>query len=199
MKKISTLIVILISSNIPISCNNEVDCGGATSKIIEISPHIGSFLSNRFIEVERNSCEFTAINIELSNLEYIQYSESSNQKKNISLIPQLFACSPKNELLNPITSIKITSIEPLYFNNKEYKSGINLSGLFKIANENNISISNYIEDHNNRAYFFRLTGDNFTLTLNSNPDKPINHKFQFDFELKDSNNIYFETDVFQCQ
>ncbi len=199
MKKTTIIVIILILSNLPISCNNEVGCGGATSKIIEITSYIGSFKANKFIDIKSPSCEFAAIKVVLSDLEYTYYTENFIQRNNTFFISPLFACSPKNELLNPITSIRITSSEPLYSNSKEFASGTNLVELFNIANENNISIPTYVEEHNSRAYFFRDLEANFSLILNQYPDKPIHQKLQFDFELKDSNNIYFETAIFQCQ
>jgi len=109
MKRLWSLLGVVIITNIPTSCS---DCGSSRPleiSIVELSVSVGSFVSAGFSDDRAEDYRLAAIEVYISDVFYEEISVAREQE-NFFFMNTAFACSPPE--LKPtqsITSILITS------------------------------------------------------------------------------------------
>ncbi|UXX77896.1 hypothetical protein N7E81_11005 [Reichenbachiella carrageenanivorans] len=178
----------------------EIDSLTLTVGSIEIFQGNG-YQRNDFSTNKSTSFNDAAINIEIYELTWLAKLYESHQSNfNFSLINQAYACSPPEpEPTQNLTSITISSNQPITVGDITYESGDNLSDFFSIVNrysdEEDSTIENFIIQQNESPYLFGAYGTSMTFRLNTDiniPNQTITIQVSFD----DNSKFSLKTDEF---
>lgn len=195
MKKALTTFVTIIVMNLPISCVID-DCGSSgpvESRIKKLAVTIGSYDTDNFNTTISTSFNQAAVRMQVTENEYLKaYAPTPS---GLSFINNAYACDPV--ILGPsqrITHLEITSTEPVFSNNTEYKPGTSLNALFHIANRNEIDIEAFLVEQNETRAIFGEFDDEIIFMLKTAPDASINLKLQIEIEFNVGKSFQLETD-----
>ncbi len=203
MKRLLTLITIVIVTNLPLGCYIGDDCGGYTpleAKITDITSEVGMLTSTGFSNSRSTEFDEAAINVSIAGIEYTEISDAS--QPGFSIINSAYACSPPEPPpTQAITSVQITSESSVFFGGEEYASGEDLSQLFIAADylyaRGSTTVAEFIERQNQDLYIFGYDGANVAFQLAEKPDSTINQPFSITFQLSDSEVLQTRIQVFE--
>lgn len=202
MKRLYTAVILITIMNLPVSCIFD-ECGDerpTESKVVEMATTVGTYKLNTFSDTESNNFATAAIQIYIADVEYSPISAINESPNKFTFATQAFACSPPEPMpTQNITTLTITSTEPVFSQGTKFEPGANLNQLFNVANENRISIDEYISLQNNDPYYFARMGGNIILRLNEAPDAPINQKLQIELKFDTAEVFQLETEIFKVE
>ncbi|GAA0193778.1 hypothetical protein GCM10009122_56750 [Fulvivirga kasyanovii] len=200
MKKVLTTLITITVMNLPISCVM-YDCGSSgpvESRVKELTATIGSYGTDNFNTTMSTSFDQTAVRMQVTENEYLK--AYAPMPSGLSFINSAYACDPV--ILGPsqrITRLEITSTEPVFSNNTEYKPGTSLNALFHIANRNEIDIEAFLVEQNEARAIFGELGDEVIFMLKNAPDASINLKLQVEIEFNVGESFQLETDFLKIE
>ncbi len=203
MRRILSLLIVIVITHLPLGCYIGDDCGGYTpleARITDITSVVGVLTSSGFSNSRSTEFDEAAINVSIAGIEYIEISDAS--QPGFSFINSAYACSPPEPPpTQAITSIQITSESSVFFGGEEYASGQDLSQLFIAADylyaRSPTTIAEFIEQQNQDLYIFGYDGANVAFQLGEKPDSTINQPFSVTFQLSDAEVLETRIQVFE--
>ena len=202
MKRISTLLALLLLTSIPISCN--WGCGPFTpleSRITDMSASVGVLdTASNFSTVKSTDFIEAAIELMITNLDYTEIS-AIDGTVNFSFLNAAYACSPPDPKPQAIESIVLTSDAPIFAKDRKFEAGESLNELFQITNysshQETLSIADFIELQQDYLYTFAYLGDVIVFQLKEKPDSVINQTILIEFEFSYGEGIRVESGDFE--
>jgi len=194
MKRIVSLLALIILTNLPISCG--LGCGPFDSRpsvIVSISSEIGSMFDGIYSESISTNFNTAAIKAVVEET----YKVGKNDRFHFNFVSIAYACSPPDPNVQHINSISLISNKNIIFNGIEYQSGEELNSFFKIVYPNgDVFIEQINDSPDDYRWLFGFTGDNMIFQLISKPDFPISQEFTFIFTFDDGLEYQVQTPIF---
>ena len=202
MKRVVSLLVVVIITNLPISCGLR-GCGGDIAEysiITNLGSEIGSRINNGYNDVQSSSFDSASIIITVEAVEYID--NVSSTQPFFSLISASYACSPvPARPYQMLQSLDITSNTDVFSNGEVYEAGSILNELFQVFNYSNtgIAIHEFLQGQDDEWERFGFSGDYLIFSLIEKPDAKISQSFQLAFGFDDGAVFDVETTLFTVE
>ncbi|GEM_PF-4591648 len=197
MKRITTVLVLIVGLNLPFSCNNrDADCGDYDVYEIYMEDfelqtafYNGIDFYPRDLSDQPLGFKSAAILLEVTDELRVKISEVQNAQANTWITP-VMACSPAlPEVINRIISMKISASDTIYSDGRSYMPNTSLNDLFYLYGYNchslaRCDIDGIIYNVMDRAYgLYARQGEPLVFQLLSAPDTLLYTAFRFEFEL----------------
>ena len=203
-KKFYTLTVVVIMTNLPISCcwNSPDSCCGESFsgpdelRVTGIQAEIGSYRMGAFSNEASQSYDTAAIKVYISDLEVFSERWRPSKPSHFSAVNPAMACSPP--LPAPghfISSIQISSNLAVKANGNCYEVGSLLNELFRVTNHGGRTLREFIE-LSNSSFVFYESRDFIVLQLRNPPDEVIGQKLSLVFRYDNGDIITLESEPF---
>ncbi len=183
MKRITSLVALIIITNFPVSCS--LGCGPFDTRpniIISISSNIGSVVEGEYSETISTNFNAAAIRAVVNETQRVGWNNNSYT----GMLNLAYACSPPSPNIQTLSSIQITSTESVFADGIEFRSGDNLEVLFKAVNHNFEQNVVAFNDSPKRGISFGgFEGESIAFQLISQPDNALSQQFTFIFTFDD--------------
>ncbi len=197
MKRILALTILLTSSLLPFSCNDD-DCGDYDRYEVTMEDfalktafHNGDRYYESDFSDRPQEFESAAIMLELTKESRVKISQSTAPSK-FSWITPLMACSPSpDEVVNRITALTISAADTIYTDSLSYAPNVSLNELFHLPHNRcgsraRCDIDGRIYNVVDRTYsLYARQSDPLIFMLRSAPDSLIDTTFRFEIILND--------------
>ncbi len=201
MKKVVSLIVLLIVTNLPISCG--LRCGSDVaefSTITSMTSEIGQLTPNGYNDNQPTNFEEAAIIILVDGVEY--FDKVSIERPKYSIIGAAYACSPvPSKPFQKLEKIEITSTEDVFIDGEEFKQGVLLNDIF-ITNSSsgaNLTIDEFLQAQSDEWDRFSALQPYVVFALKVKPDSIVSQRFAFTFTFDDGLKYKVETPIFTVE